>query len=391
MHLSKVMNMKYHHLLVPFITVGGMCAQDGMESPVHYASTLPPTSACVSRECVDVDVEEDDGTSSSSGFPGLSSAATSLGTTPQLGPSPVPEPNLPTLSIDFPSNDKDANVRSAKIIPYVSLITGSIYTLTPCSVFICLNEGEFNNPFSFWSQQFPGCKVERILANTIVDGTLYKCMKKGDVLLLPSGHARYYREKFGSDSHKNLKAILALGAHIVGVGGGAYYLSSASQFKISSGDNTGESVLKNKGVGLMGVEAIGPVSPTDNIHCGDNGEKVFPITVVNPTSNSVTQPIFFPDVRVYSQSACYFHGCLEPKVIAYACGNLPVAICNKAGNWGSVVLVGVQLEGRDFSLMACNHPVKIKLIEAEHGSSVLIERILIELGILTPLKELNFF
>jgi len=335
--------MKYSHLLVPLITIGTVCAQDEVEIPDPHLPTRPP-----SKNDVDIMVEDDDGESCTSGeYPGMSSGATTQGAF-----SPAPEP------------DCVSGVFSHIPVPQISLGKAvQAVVQKPVQVFVYNDKGVMANVVDLWTTALR----EVLVAPVIVQPVTAKEIQSGKLeeerctlFIIPGGIATQYDLELKAEGKQEIKNFANRGGKCLGVGAGAYFLSSRSSFAMpgsgfieregvglaqvtasgpfspflsssSQFSMPGNGFITREGVGLAQVTASGPFSPVDKTRF-DQGGTAFPITYVQDQHKLQ----FF----AFCNGGCVFEGHSSEDVIATSVSGQAIIV--KAGD--NTVLSGVHPE-----------------------------------------------
>ncbi|HCU06299.1 MAG TPA: hypothetical protein DIC42_01765 [Holosporales bacterium] len=329
MHLHNVAKFKSHHFLFLLISAG--CTLNGAtESPYDDGVTQPP-SLYTSK--VDLfDQRGEDGTSSVSSHQSQGAspplASSSVQTTPMLSPSPIPEGvsviALPKEERGSDEAEMDDQKTTAKLLHKLSPITKRVI-----NVFVYNDDGVMPQTVALWEQAFAFIEgnfmLSFIKAGTILSGHLNT--ERCDLFIMPGGRATPFHEKLGVTGKANIKIFADNGGKCLGVGAGAYFLSSRSKFILPGGNS-----IERDGVGLAQTEAYGPFSPIQSQKTKfTNGGSAFQVRYVQET--------YREESFVFCNGGCFFEN-HEATVIAAT--ELGEAVVIREAN--NIILSGVHPE-----------------------------------------------
>jgi glutamine amidotransferase-like uncharacterized protein len=348
MSLNNVMKSQLYYLL-PFIGIS-YTLNGATKSPSERDVTQPP-SIHASQNSLILDEKEERqsnspvSVSSTGRSPGLSSRFTSIGTTPQLSASPPPEVTMPDIA--------SSAVRS----PNCSHSDNSVDLHSLIRVFVYHDDGVMPNSQSLWEHAFAviegNFKLSFITAAMILDGKL--SINSCDLLIVPGGRATPFHEKLQAMGKQKIKDFANQGGKCLGVGAGAYFLSSKSQFFLP-----GSTLMEREGVGLTDITASGPFSPVNKtkFSCG---ESAFQITYVQEKSK--------PSAFAFCNGGCFFKN--HDKAIVIAQTQSGDAVVVKEND--NIILSGVHPEFSEAHWIPDASPFhKAVLTQASHALLICI-------------------
>jgi len=330
MRLRKFFTLKQHHLFAPFLTIGCICAQDlgVVISPVDYANK---------RSSISENKNKDDDTRF----------------------VPEEEQGLSPELLSGRLSRQDAYETGDDILPVINLADVRQRT----KVYLYNDDGVMPNSVDLWKRAFGALSatfdLRPVTAADIQAGELQ--VARCDLFIMPGGAATPFHEKLTALGKEKIKNFAISGGKCLGVGAGAYFLSSSSKFTMP-----GNICIEREGVGLAQAIASGPLVAFEKTQFSQYGVS-FPITYIQEAGK--------PRSSVFCNGGCSFDGHAKAAVIAETASGLNVVI-QEAGN---IVLSGVHPEFSASWVASSPHLVQEVLI---NSSRYLLKRILRSLSLI---------